>query len=117
MTDNAPLIEEMAVAIAYAGRHQRDVSRNAKEFWNHTGSYGRSEARVLAHAALSVIDAAITSNGGIEKFERLLSAARAIDLGRSIHNERLPNGADPLNGGAWDELREAIHAAGTITCS
>lgn len=44
-----------------------------------------------------------------EASERVVRAAKVIDTGRSIHNDRLPNGADPLHGPAWDELREALH--------
>jgi len=47
----------------------------------------------------------------IAALERVRRAARDVDLGRSIHNDRLPNGAGPLNGPAWEELRDALHAA------
>jgi len=66
-----------------------------------TGMADIRHARDMIEEAKPEVDAA---------YRRLESAAKAIDTGRSIHNERLPNGADPLNGGAWDELRAALNA-------
>lgn len=94
--NDADTVERVAKEIAFSGRHQHDVSRNAREFWDHTGSYGQSAARVMARAALSAMPPQEVS---VQEAARVLADAWSLEsvegcqfrclVTRAGHDERI----------------------------
>jgi hypothetical protein len=76
--------------------------KNLEGEW--ANKYTRTDIHDTALARIAELEAALIAA------DRLYSASDCIDTGRSIHNERLPMGAAPLNGPAWTELRGAVHS-------
>jgi len=91
------------------------TKEQALEALESMDDYARMEIGVTAQGPYNVLKKFIEQQTAPNAVRRLMLAAEAVDLGRSIHNERKPE--DKIEGPVWDELRHASTEVRTLLAS
>lgn len=107
--------ERLARDMAYSFRHQNDVSRDADEYWQNTGSEGQAKWLTAADVALMRLEGLSVRRSIEVCLSRLKmdhATARTLNhhLARSIAQE------PPVPFGDVDRLRAALHGVEDMTC-